>query len=77
LMIFRGLEKWQILLQKDAICGKNVIVGDRAENDSLFKGDFFNTLTKCDYQNYGQSGSVQNHGVLCVLPLNVLHEKIK
>lgn len=36
----------------------------------------FPKLTKCEYYNYGPSGSVQNHDALCVLPLNILNEKL-
>ncbi|CAH0563587.1 unnamed protein product [Brassicogethes aeneus] len=36
----------------------------------------FPTLAKCTYYKYGPSGSMQNHDALCVLPLNILNEKL-
>jgi hypothetical protein len=36
----------------------------------------FPKLTKCQYYLYGPSGSVQNRDALCVLPLNILNEKL-
>lgn len=36
----------------------------------------FPKLTKCDFYNYGASGSKQKFDALCVLPLNNLNEKI-
>lgn len=36
----------------------------------------FPRLTKCDFYVYGKSGTLQNIDALCVLPLNVVNEKI-
>lgn len=36
----------------------------------------FPKVTKCTFNNYGPSGSIQNHDGLCVLPLNFINEKI-
>lgn len=36
----------------------------------------FPKITKCKYQNYGPGGSYQSHDFLCILPLNVLNEKL-
>lgn len=36
----------------------------------------FPKVTKCDFFKYGQSGSIQKHDALCVMALNVIHEKI-
>lgn len=36
----------------------------------------FPKITKCDFYKYGQSGSIQRHDALCVMALNVVHEKI-
>lgn len=33
-------------------------------------------MTKCTLNTYGPSGTIQNHDALCVLPINVLNEKI-
>ncbi|RWS12660.1 innexin inx1-like protein [Dinothrombium tinctorium] len=36
----------------------------------------FPRMTKCLFYTYGSSGDVQKHDVLCMLPLNVVNEKI-
>ncbi|XP_077284532.1 innexin inx7-like [Arctopsyche grandis] len=36
----------------------------------------FPKATKCIFHKYGPSGSLQNHDALCVMALNVIHEKI-
>jgi hypothetical protein len=36
----------------------------------------FPKVTKCTFHTYGASGTVQNHDGLCVLPLNIVNEKI-
>ena len=36
----------------------------------------FPKVAKCQFSKYGPSGSVQNHDALCVLPLNIINEKI-
>lgn len=36
----------------------------------------FPKVTKCTFNKYGPSGTVQNFDGLCVLPLNVINEKI-
>lgn len=36
----------------------------------------FPKTTKCKYRNYGPSGSLQTYDFLCILPLNVLNEKL-
>jgi len=36
----------------------------------------FPRVTKCMFQKFGPSGTIQTHDVLCVLPLNILNEKI-
>lgn len=36
----------------------------------------FPKITKCDFYKYGQSGSIQRHDALCVMALNIIHEKI-
>lgn len=36
----------------------------------------FPRMTKCIFYTFGFSGSVQRHDVLCLLPLNILNEKI-
>lgn len=36
----------------------------------------FPKMTKCTIHTFGPAGSVQIHDALCVLPLNVVNEKI-
>lgn len=36
----------------------------------------FPKVTKCTFHKYGPSGTVQKHDGLCVLPLNIINEKI-
>merc|ERR1711973_230861 len=36
----------------------------------------FPKMTKCTFHTYGPSGTIQNHDALCVLPINILNEKI-
>ncbi len=36
----------------------------------------FPKMTKCTLNRFGPSGTVQNHDALCVMPVNVLNEKI-
>ena len=36
----------------------------------------FFRMTKCTFHKYGTSGNIENHDVLCILPLNIVNEKI-
>ena len=36
----------------------------------------FPKVTKCTFHKYGPSGTVMKHDGLCVLPLNIINEKI-
>lgn len=36
----------------------------------------FPRMTKCTFHRYGASGDVQRHDALCILPLNIVNEKI-
>ncbi|XP_045452166.1 innexin inx7 [Melitaea cinxia] len=36
----------------------------------------FPKVTKCTFHKYGPSGSLQQHDALCVMALNIIHEKI-
>lgn len=38
--------------------------------------EVFPKVTKCDFYKYGHSGSIQRHDALCVMALNIIHEKI-
>lgn len=36
----------------------------------------FPRMTKCTFKKYGPSGSIQNHDAQCILPINIINEKI-
>lgn len=36
----------------------------------------FPRLTKCTFHRYGSSGDVQRHDAMCILPINIVNEKI-
>ncbi|GFT02715.1 innexin inx2 [Trichonephila clavipes] len=36
----------------------------------------FPRLTKCTFHRYGSSGDVQRHDAMCILPINIINEKI-
>lgn len=36
----------------------------------------FPRMTKCTFHRYGSSGDVQRHDAMCILPINVINEKI-
>merc|ERR1719309_1501253 len=50
------------------------------EQDSSLRPDpmavVFPKVTKCTFRKYGASGTIENHDGLCVLPLNIINEKI-
>ncbi|CAG2109864.1 unnamed protein product, partial [Medioppia subpectinata] len=48
------------------------------EWDSAVRFDpmVFPRLTKCTFHQYGPSGDVQKHDALCILPINIINEKI-
>lgn len=58
--------------------GVNVIKYANTEQedrmDPMIK--IFPRITKCTFHKYGSSGDVQRHDALCLLPLNILNEKI-
>ena len=37
---------------------------------------FFLQVTKCTFHKFGPSGTIQKFDGLCVLPLNIINEKI-
>jgi len=36
----------------------------------------FPKIAKCQFKKYGPTGTIQNHDALCVLPLNIVNEKV-
>ena len=34
-------------------------------------------VSKCTFHKYGVSGTIEKHDALCVLPLNIINEKVK
>ena len=36
----------------------------------------FPRVTKCTFRKYGPSGTIQRHDAQCVLPINIINEKI-
>ncbi|TRY79540.1 hypothetical protein TCAL_12667, partial [Tigriopus californicus] len=51
-----------------------IVLGDEKGADILLH--IFPTMTKCTFQKYGPSGTMENVDALCVLPVNVINEKI-
>ena len=51
-----------------------------AKQDKLFghdpKDEIFPKVAKCIFHKFGPSGSIMRHDALCVLPLNIMNEKI-
>jgi len=58
--------------------GRNVL--SQSEEDLNTRADpmnkVFPKVTKCTFNKYGPSGTIQKHDALCVLPLNIINEKI-
>ncbi|XP_044762928.1 innexin inx7-like [Coccinella septempunctata] len=54
--------------------GPNLLDGS-LESQTLLDTNF-PKVTKCSFQMYGPSGTIQRHDVLCVMALNVMNEKI-
>lgn len=71
----------QIYLTNEFLAGQFFTLGIKfLEDDFSGRMDVLDTIfpkmTKCDFYKYGQSGSIQRHDALCVMALNVVHEKI-
>lgn len=50
---------------------------DREQSKPLDPMTFiFPRMTKCTYYDFGSSGDVQKHDAICLLPLNIINEKI-
>ena len=37
----------------------------------------FPRVAKCHFQKFGASGNVETHDAVCVLPLNIINEKVR
>ena len=37
----------------------------------------FPRMTKCTFHKFGTSGNIEKHDALCILPLNIVNEKVK
>lgn len=42
----------------------------------FFQIKVFPRLTKCTFHRYGSSGDVQKHDAMCILPINIVNEKV-
>lgn len=51
-------------------------VGQQPEDRIDPMSKVFPRVTKCTLQKYGSSGSIQLHDSMCVLPINIINEKI-
>lgn len=47
-----------------------------ADRWRTYSGDVFPKLAKCTFNDYGPSGSVQSNDAFCLLPMNIVNEKI-
>jgi len=58
--------------------GTNVL--SQTEGNFTERRDYLNVVfpkvAKCSFNKFGVSGSIQSHDALCVLPLNIINEKI-
>lgn len=49
---------------------------EKAENRVDPMSRVFPRMTKCTFRKFGPSGSIQKHDAQCVLPINIINEKI-
>ncbi|KAK9883601.1 hypothetical protein WA026_001776 [Henosepilachna vigintioctopunctata] len=68
----------QIYLMDWFLMGKFTVYGIAMKTFQNFSpmDQVFPKLAKCKYYNRGPSGDIQNYDALCILPLNVLNEKL-
>lgn len=52
-----------------------LLTGD-ANNWMLYSETLFPKVAKCSYDSYGPSGTLQSFDALCLLPLNILNQKL-
>ena len=36
----------------------------------------FPTMTKCTFRSYGQSGTIKTEDALCILPINIINQRL-
>merc|ERR1712032_1636413 len=61
-------------LLPQVLCLRASQLCQRCRTDPLNR--VFPKVAKCTFQKFGPSGSLQKHDALCVLPLNIINEKI-
>jgi len=52
------------------------VTGQEMENRVDPMAKVFPKMSKCTFHKYGPSGTIQTHDGLCVLPINIINEKI-
>jgi len=52
------------------------ITGQEMEDRIDPMAKVFPKMSKCTFHKYGPSGTIQNHDGLCILPINIINEKI-
>jgi len=62
--------------QRQHNSGKQIPANSRAKQQVDPMTFVFPRMTKCTYYDFGSSGDVQKHDALCLLPLNIINEKI-
>ena len=54
-----------------------IAIAERDQEDRLDPMIYiFPRMTKCTFHKFGASGEVEKHDALCILPLNIVNEKI-
>lgn len=75
-----SLKVFQFLFTNWLLKGQYLLYGTAFLNvNSLNENSFssiFPKTTKCKYRNFGPSGGSQSYDFLCILPLNILNEKL-
>jgi len=52
------------------------LTGEQMETRVDPMAKVFPKMAKCTFHTYGPSGTIQNHDGLCILPINIINEKI-
>ena len=67
---------WNGKWRKDRSDGSSLPKGFSEVNDAWCFNSLTIQITKCTFHKFGASGSVQKFDGICVLPLNIINEKI-